>query len=155
MASHSIDGALLTELVTVLPRVQGQLEEAARKLAEPSSLTAARWLVLSAVECAPASAAQVARAIGLTRQAVQQTADALEGDGLIQFRANPRHKRAKLIEATALGRQRFAAVQARQIAWANRLAKRLGRASLDASLRGVRALAAELARDSARRPRKT
>jgi DNA-binding MarR family transcriptional regulator len=154
MASHTIDGGLLTELALELARVQSQLDEAAQVLAEPSGLTAARWQVLSAVAGAPAPAAQVARTIGLTRQAVQQTADALEGEGLIQYRANPNHKRAKLIEATALGRQRLAAAQARQIAWANRLGKRLGRASLQASLAGIRAIGAELARDRARRANK-
>lgn len=154
MASHTIDGGLLTELALELARVQSQLDEAAQALAEPSGLTAARWQVLSAVAGAPAPAAQVARTIGLTRQAVQQTADALEGEGLIQYRANPNHKRAKLIEATALGRQRLAAAQARQIAWANRLGKRLGRVSLQASLAGIRAIGAELARDRARRASK-
>jgi DNA-binding MarR family transcriptional regulator len=151
MASHSIDGGLLTDLALELARVRSQLDETAQMLAEPSGLTAARWQVLGAVAGAPAPAAQVARAMGLTRQAVQQTADALEAEGLIQYRANPNHKRAKLIEATALGRQRLAAAQARQIAWANRLGKRLGRASLEASLVGIRALGAELARDRARR----
>lgn len=151
MASHSIDGALLTQLTVELARVQGQLEEAAQTLADPSGLTAARWQVLSAVSAAPAPAAQVARTIGLTRQAVQQTADALEAESLIQYRANPHHKRAKLIEATSLGRQRLAAVEARQVAWANRLAKRIGRATLETTSSGVRALAAEFARESARR----
>jgi DNA-binding MarR family transcriptional regulator len=151
MASHSIDGTLLTELTRELARVQGQLDELAQLLAEPSNLTAARWQVLRAVDGAPAPAAQVARAMGLTRQAVQQTADALEAEGLIQYRANPNHRRAKLIEATALGRQRLAAVQARQIAWANRLGKRLGRASLEASLGGIRTIGVELAKDRARR----
>lgn len=151
MASHSIDGGLLTELAFELARLQSQLDEAAQLLAEPSGLTAARWQVLSAVAGAPAPAAQVARTMGLTRQAVQQTADALEAEGLIQYRANPNHKRAKLIEATALGRQRLATAQARQIAWANRLGKRLGRSALQASLAGIRAIGAELARDRARR----
>lgn len=151
MASHSIDGGLLTELALELARAQSQLDEAAQRLAEPSGLTAARWQVLGAVASAPAPAAQVARTIGLTRQAVQQTADALEAEGLIQYRANPNHKRAKLIEATSLGRQRLAAAQARQIVWANRLGKRLGRASLEACLAGIRAIGAELARDRARR----
>jgi len=151
MASHSIDGALLTELALELARVQGQLEDAAHRLAEPSGLTAARCQLLWAVASAPAPAAQVARTMGLTRQAVQQPADALEAEGLIQYRANPHHKRAKLIEATTLGRQRLAAAQARQIAWANRLGKRFGRASLEAWLAGVRAIGAELGRDRARR----
>lgn len=151
MASHSIAGALLTALANELAHVQSQLEEAAQTLADPSGLTAARWQVLSAVAAAPAPAAQVARVMGLTRQAVQQTADALEAEGLIQYRANPHHKRAKLIEATTLGRQRLAAAQARQIAWANRLGKRLGRGPLEDCLARVRAIGAELARDRARR----
>jgi DNA-binding MarR family transcriptional regulator len=151
MASHSVTGALLTALANELARVHGQLDEAAQTLADPSGLTAARWQVLSAVASAPAPAAQVARVMGLTRQAVQQTADALEAEGLIRYRANPNHKRAKLIEATALGRQRLGAAQARQVAWANRLGKRLGRGLLEDCLSGVRAIGAELTRDRARR----
>jgi DNA-binding MarR family transcriptional regulator len=47
--------------------------------------------------------------MGITRQAVQRTADVLEGKGLIEYRDNPAHRRAKLVAITEEG---LAAVRA-------------------------------------------
>src|ERR671924_955082 len=51
-------------------------------LARPAGQTLARWLVLEAVQDAPATVAQIARRLHLARQGVQRLADVLVRDGL-------------------------------------------------------------------------
>ncbi|WSN14783.1 MarR family transcriptional regulator [Micromonospora sp. NBC_01699] len=103
-------------------------------------MTAARWQVLGMIDHRPSTVADVARTMGLTRQSVQQTADALARDGLVDLIDNPRHRRAKLLTPTAAGRTALAEVEARQAEWANGLA-----AGLDPGrLADVRALLRDL-----------
>jgi DNA-binding MarR family transcriptional regulator len=77
--------------------------------------------VLAAVESAPLSVAQIARAWSFARQSVQRVADELERDGLIRYADNPGHKRAKLVQLTPAGAAVLAQIQAAQRAWANEL----------------------------------
>ena len=62
-------------------RLNGQLLGLAEELTRPVGLTAARWQVLGAVLRTPLTVAGIARAMGLTRQSVQRTADLLVGPG--------------------------------------------------------------------------
>jgi DNA-binding MarR family transcriptional regulator len=90
-------------------------------------LTSARWQVLGAMALSPVplSVAQIARNMGLTRQAVQRLANEMQADGLVRFAPNPHHQRAKLVLLTAAGKAAFAAVMKRQSAWATELGKGL------------------------------
>jgi DNA-binding MarR family transcriptional regulator len=58
-------------------------------VARPVGQTSARWRVLAAVEEAPATVSQIARAWGLARQSVQRVADALVGEGWAAYEENP------------------------------------------------------------------
>ena len=93
-----------------------------------SGLTSARWQILGAVEHSPAPVAHVARNLGLSRQAVQETADAMERDGLIEFIDNPDHKRARLLVPTAKARKALDALRPRQTQFASLMG---GRHSLE------------------------
>ncbi len=64
----------------------GLLTAAGDVLARPAGQTSARWQVLAAVEDAPATVADVARALGLARQSVQREAD-LRRAGAVLARA--------------------------------------------------------------------
>ncbi|MCR5979212.1 MarR family transcriptional regulator [Gordonia jinghuaiqii] len=90
-------------------RLNGQFLSLAERLAEPAGLTATRWQVLGAILGQPLPVAAIARAMGITRQSVQRTADLLAADGLVEFRDNPAHRRARLLAPTAAG---LAAVRA-------------------------------------------
>jgi DNA-binding MarR family transcriptional regulator len=46
---------------------------------------------------------ELARTRSVTRQHVQEVVEALVAEGLVELRANPRHKRSKLVCATARG----------------------------------------------------
>jgi DNA-binding MarR family transcriptional regulator len=115
-------GEAFTGVVLEVFRLNRLLLDAGDVLTEPVGLSSARWQVLGVVEHGPIPVSNVARVMGLTRQAVQQTADGLADDGLIEWAENPHHRRAKLMAITARGREAMEYVQGRQAQWANAVA---------------------------------
>jgi DNA-binding MarR family transcriptional regulator len=99
-------------------------------LARPAGQTLARWLVMEAVQDAPATVAQVARRLHLARQGVQRLADVLVRDGLAAYEDNPAHRRAKLLRLTPSGRSTLRTIQAAQVAWADALGAEVGEEDL-------------------------
>ncbi|MFY1825371.1 MarR family winged helix-turn-helix transcriptional regulator [Myxococcus fulvus] len=152
MAKYTTAGSTFTALVLEIFQNNGLLLAAGDRLAAPSGLTSARWQVLGVVDHAPAPVANVARAIGLTRQSVQQTADALEAEGFIEYEENPHHRRAKLMRLTAKGRERLREVEARQLAWANKLGGKLTAASLKTVVGTLREVREALEQEEAASP---
>jgi DNA-binding MarR family transcriptional regulator len=131
--------AAITDLVLETFRLNGRLLASGDALVADLGLTSARWQVLGAVALSPAplSVAQIARNMGLTRQAVQRLANEMEADGLLRFAPNPHHQRAKLVLLTSAGKSAFAAAMKRQDAWASALGAGLG-------IRAIAAVAATL-----------
>jgi DNA-binding MarR family transcriptional regulator len=127
-------GELFTDIVLEVFRLNRLLLDAGDALTAPVGLTSARWQVLGIVEHGPAPVAKVARAMGLTRQAVQETANGLEAQGFIEFAPNPRHRRAKLLVMTPRGDAAMAVVRRRHAAWANALAERHRAAALESAV---------------------
>ena len=121
MDGWTTEGDAFSEIVLEVFRLNGRLIDAGDSIAAPVGQTSARWQVLGVVAGGPASVAQVARAMGLTRQAVQRTADLLAADGLVQYTDNPHHRRAKLVTMTPKGRQALNYITQRQARWANRI----------------------------------
>lgn len=138
MPKQTTAGALFTELVLAVFRVNGLLLAAGDRLAAPSGLTSARWQVLGVVDHGPVTVAEVARTMGLARQSVQQTADALVREGFAVHVDNPRHRRARLLALTPAGRKALRAVERRQAEWAERLAARVDLAALRATVAALR-----------------
>jgi DNA-binding MarR family transcriptional regulator len=120
--------AAITDLVLETFRLNGRLLASGDALVADLGLTSARWQVLgaAALSAVPLSVAQIARNMGLTRQAVQRLANEMEADGLVRFAPNPHHQRAKLVLLTAAGKTAFAAAMKRQAAWAAALGKSFG-----------------------------
>jgi len=115
-------GAELTRLIVATFRLQGRLLRAGDELGRGFGISNARWQVLEAVEAQPIPVAQIARDMGLRRQGVQPTVNALEREGLVEFRDNPNHQRAKLVALSARGRAALAGVMRDQADWVNGLA---------------------------------
>jgi DNA-binding MarR family transcriptional regulator len=122
---RSTAGDVVALLAVRIFQLEGIFTAAGDALAAPSGQSTARWRVLAAVEEAPLTVAQVARAWSLARQSVQRVADLLARDGLVAYEDNPGHRRAKLVRLTPQGRQTLAAIQAAQRAWADDLGARL------------------------------
>ena len=114
-------GDAFGEIVLEVFRLNGLLIEAGNSLTAPVGQTSARWQVLGVVAGGPASVSQVARAMGLTRQSVQRTADLLAADGLVRYTDNPHHRRAKLMTVTPEALQVLGYILQRQARWANRI----------------------------------
>ncbi|MBZ4396076.1 MarR family winged helix-turn-helix transcriptional regulator [Myxococcus sp. AS-1-15] len=152
MAKYTTAGSAFTDLVLEIFQNNGLLLAAGDRLAAPSGLTSARWQVLGVVDHEPAPVANVARSIGLTRQSVQQTADALEAEGFIEYEENPHHRRAKLMRLTPKGRERLREVEARQLAWANKLGGKLTAASLKTVVGTLREVREALEQEEAASP---
>ena len=109
----------VTALILETFRLNGRLLAAGDALVGGLGLTSARWQVLGAIAVAPVplSVAQIARAMGLTRQAVQRLANDMERDGLLRFAVNPHHQRAKLVVMTSRGQAAYGAAMKRQAPW--------------------------------------
>ena len=124
--SRTPEGEAFTALLRQVIVLTRHFTAAGEALAKPTGQTLARWLVLEAVQDAPATVAQVARALHLARQGVQRLADLLVRDGLAVYQDNPAHRRAKLLQLTARGRATLRTIQTAQAAWADALGAELG-----------------------------
>ncbi|WP_020576021.1 MarR family winged helix-turn-helix transcriptional regulator [Actinopolymorpha alba] len=130
MTALTEQGREFSTLLVEVFRVNGLLLAAGDELARPAGLTSARWQVLGVVDHGPSTVAQVARAMGLARQTVRQTATSLVRDGMLAYQDNPGDLRARLLVLTPRGRSALRQVERRQAAWANALAARLPLAEL-------------------------
>lgn len=115
-------GAAFSELIIEIFRANRLLLDAGDGLSAPVGLSSARWQVLGIVGHHPASVADVARLMGLTRQSVRQTADTLAAEGLIEYVENPHHLRAKLMKMTPKAQKALDYVEQQKAGWANALA---------------------------------
>jgi DNA-binding MarR family transcriptional regulator len=136
------EGDAATDVVLQAFRANGALLAAGDRLAAKEGLTAARWQVLGAVALAgrPMTVPQIARRMGLSRQAVQASVNRLASGGLVEPDTNPDHLRSPLVRITASGRAKFSALQKRQSAWINDLADGLTVSELATTARILREL---------------
>jgi DNA-binding MarR family transcriptional regulator len=136
----------LTDLVLEIFRLNGRLIAAGDALVAETGLTSARWQVVGAIalQQGRAPVAHIANAMGLTRQAVQRIADELEKTGIVEFRDNPHHKRAKLVTLTAKGQALHEAAMRLQKPWAAALGAGIDHAALQATLNVLTQLRARL-----------
>ncbi|MGD9923827.1 MAG: MarR family winged helix-turn-helix transcriptional regulator [Pseudorhodoplanes sp.] len=104
-----------TELVLEIFRLNGDLIAMGDALVGDLGLTSARWQVMGAIALANTALpiAQIARNMGLTRQAVQRVANELESEGFLRFAPNPNHQRARLVLLTRKGETAYAAAMGR------------------------------------------
>jgi DNA-binding MarR family transcriptional regulator len=135
--ARTAEGGAATAVVLQIFRVNGLLLADGNRLAAAEGLTAARWQVLGAVALAgrPLTVPQIARRMGLTRQAVQESVNHLLAEALAEARDNLDHRRSPLIRLTELGSQKYTAVDQRQARWINELAAGLQIADLTAAAR--------------------
>lgn len=117
---------LLSQAAKTAFRLNGQFYDIGEHLSRPTGLTAATWQVLGVVLNESMPVAGIARAVGITRQSVQRTADILVEQGLAEYVANPAHQRAKLLRPTGEGREAVGRIAPAHAAFAHLLAEELG-----------------------------
>ena len=120
-------GEMLTGLLLDLFRVSSLLSTAGDRLVARLELTSARWQILGAIAAAerPEPVAWLARNLGAHRQNVQRIVHDLHSQGLVQFEANPHHRRAQLVVLTDQGKQAFDLAMRLQAPWVNELSEGL------------------------------
>lgn len=124
-SSNSKAGDLFTKLVLEVFRVNGKLLAAGDRLTADLGLTSARWQVMGAIDDDAIPVVCIADKMGLKRQSVQRVINVLADEGLVEFRDNPRHKRAKLVQLTRVGRQKLEQISQIQSEWADSIAQAL------------------------------
>jgi len=139
---HTRKGQLLTELVLEIFKLNGLLITEGDRLTQGVGLTSARWKVLGAIALSQTemTVPQIARTMGQTRQSVQRIADRMSNEGILIYKNNPAHKRAKLLSLTEEGKKIFETLQKLQSPWANHSAKDITIADLKIALSVVRHL---------------
>lgn len=135
----------ITELVDEVIRLAGSFLAEGDSLTAPFGLTAARWLVLGALQDRSVSVAGIARRRGLSRQSVRETAARLERDGLVARVPDPSDARAPRLELTQRGRTALEAIEPARAAWAERVATAITPQQLGASLEALRSIRSALA----------
>lgn len=147
------EGDAATDVVLSTFRSNGLFLAAGDILAAGEGLTAARWQVLGALALAERALTvpQIARRMGLTRQAVQASVNRLRSERLVDAGKNPDHRRSPLIRMTKLGAARYAALEQRQIDWINDLASGLKRSELATAARVLQELSKRLEADASKR----
>lgn len=129
--SRTAAGDTFSALVIQIFRLHGLLSEAGDALARPTGQSTARWQVLAGAEHGPATVAQLARMLELTRQSVQRVANVLVAEGFAAYEPNPKDKRADLLRLTESGQAALQEIQARQRVWADELGEAIGEAELE------------------------
>ena len=136
----------MSEFVVNVFRLNGLLTAAGDAMAAPAGQTSARWRVLAAIEDAPRTVPQVARAWWLSRQSVQRVADVLVEDGLAVYEDNPGHRRSKLLRITSRGESALRTIREAQRVWADDLGRELGETELRAASAALARMVDALAR---------
>lgn len=152
MSCHTPQGTALTGLILETFRLNGLLLAAGDRLTSDLGLSSARWQVMGAIDEGPLPVAQIARNMGLTRQAVQRVANVLAGERLVEFTENPNHRRAKFVRLTAGGRAALEEISRRQIEWSNRLAEGQGATEIEEALAVLSILRQRLEADKSQEP---
>ena len=123
--SQSADS--LSQLLAVSARTHAAMVAAGDDLVADLGLSSAREQLLSALVTAgsPRTVSDLARDLGLSRQAVQRVADDLAERNLAAYFPNPDHARAKLLAPTDSGRLTLTEALRRKGAWLEGLAQGL------------------------------
>jgi len=107
-----------------------------RKITKEHGLSSARWKILGALSLSPQALTvpQIAHKMGQTRQSVQRLADAMRQDGILDYRDNPFHKRAKLVVISNKGEKNYKLLERKQILWANNSSAGISAQDMDVTL---------------------
>lgn len=123
MSSSAAD---LYRLIVEIRRAFNALASAGDDLHADLGITSAMRALMEHLEDhGPATVPDIARAKNVSRQHIQQVANALEAAGLLAFVANPRHKRSPFAAMTDKGTATFAEIRRREAKVLTGLADRL------------------------------
>jgi DNA-binding MarR family transcriptional regulator len=134
--TESTKGPVFTEIVLEVFKLGGLLVSEGDQMGSEYGVTSARWKILGALSLAgePQTVPQIARRMGLTRQAVQRLVDVMHEDEFLLFHQNPDHKRAKLISLSEFGKAIYSKLYEKQSGWAIKCATGITQTELETTL---------------------
>jgi DNA-binding MarR family transcriptional regulator len=134
--TESQKGPVFTAIVLEAFKLGGLLVSEGDQMGSEYGISSARWKILGALSLAgePQTVPQIARSMGLTRQAVQRLVDAMHENELLLFNENPDHKRAKLISLSKFGKAVFSKMDEKQSRWAMKYSVGITKAELETTL---------------------
>jgi DNA-binding MarR family transcriptional regulator len=100
----------------------------------------------------PLTVPQIARMRPTSRQRMQRLADELAAEGLVEFAANPRHRRSQLVRLRRKGNAHYRALSARLLATAGTMGGDMSEADIRRATAIVRRLSEETKGRAERRP---
>ncbi|WP_251743668.1 MarR family transcriptional regulator [Frankia sp. AiPs1] len=103
----------LALLIADVYETAGALRRWGQRVASAEGRTQAQWQLLGVLSGPPLTVPAAARRLGLSRQAVQRTANELVDDGLAHVIANPDHRTAGLLQLTDHGHDALSRMAAR------------------------------------------
>jgi DNA-binding MarR family transcriptional regulator len=122
-----------TDLIRAILRTNATVQKSGTRLMRGTGITNARWQTLSELFAIDrrVTVSELARYMGLTRQAVQRLADDMARDGLVEFAKNPSDARAMHLLLTEAGKAKYDDALAREWQWTNAIAQDFDAEQLD------------------------
>lgn len=114
----------LTDLIRAVIRMNATVQKSGTRLMRGTGITNTRWQLLSELFALEkrVTVSELARYMGLTRQAVQRLADDMVSDGLVEFAENLGDARAMHLLLTEAGRVAYHDALEREWQWTNAIA---------------------------------
>ncbi len=133
---------LLRQFILDMLQLDGALRSHAEGMTAMHGQTPARWKVLTAAGCDVRTVPQIARRMGLTRQAVQRIANQLVEEGLARFAENPDHRGRPILRLTDEGTAIDDGISDLHARWSNQVARKLDERKMKVALDVLRDLLA-------------
>ncbi len=133
---------LLRQFLLDMLQLDGALRSHAEGMTAMHGQTPARWKVLTAAGCDVRTVPQIARRMGLTRQAVQRIANQLVKDGLATFVENPDPRGSPILRLTDEGTAVDDAISDRHARWSNQVVRKLDERKMKVALEAIHDLLA-------------
>jgi DNA-binding MarR family transcriptional regulator len=114
-----------TDLIRAVLRTNATVQKSGTRLMRGTGITNARWQLLSELFALEqrVTVSELARHLGVTRQAIQRLADDMARDGLVEFVKNPGDARAMHLLLTEAGKARYYEAQECEWQWTNAIAQ--------------------------------
>ena len=114
-----------------------------------TGITNARWQTLSELFALEkrVTVSELARHMGLTRQAIQRLADDMASDGLVEFAENPGDARAMHLLLTESGRATYQEAVEREWQWTNAIAEEFDAKQINSAVALLEAITQKMQTD--------
>jgi DNA-binding MarR family transcriptional regulator len=114
-----------TDLIRAVLRTNATVQKSGTRLMRGTGITNARWQLLSELFALDGfvTVSELARHLGVTRQAIQRLADDMARDGLVEFAKNPGDARAMHLVLTEVGKAKYHEAQECEWQWTNAIAQ--------------------------------